>query len=121
MLQPQNFYIYPEKLANQAKEILTSDWGWSEEDYNSYFELASELENRLNHINATLIDCNWRTEGNNGEKTIWGITISTPGHCDIFQLLQVIRETWDLNGIDDHFSFIDTQGQIIKIEFTFCA
>jgi len=121
-MQSQNFYIFPEKLAKQSKEILKSDlWGWSEEDCKAYFEIASELENRLNHINTTLIDCNWRTEGKSNEKIIWGITLSTPGHCDIFQLLQVIRETWDLNGIDDHFSFIETQGQNIKIEFTFCA
>jgi len=118
----QHFYIYPENLAQEAKKILLSkSWGWSEQDFANYPELAQVLETNLNNMGTTLVSCFWRTHGK--YKTVWNIKISTPGHCDIFQLLNTIRLTFDLNGIDDKFTFIETSldNKEVYIEFTVCC
>lgn len=111
----QHFYIYPQKLAQEAKELLIHNWGWSDEDFDSYLETAKTLETQMHNINCTLLHCYWET---NGPATTWNIKLSTPGHCDIFQLIEAIRLTFDLNGLDDHFSFIDAAFSYVSISFT---
>ena len=127
----QHFYIYPENLAQEAKKtLLSKSWGWSEQDFANYLELAQVLETNLNNIGTTLVSCFWRTQGKykteyktGKPKTVWNIKISTPGHCDIFQLLNTIRLTFDLDGIDDKFTFIETSldNKEVYIEFTVCC
>ena len=123
----QHFYIYPENLAQEAnKTLLSKYWGWSEQDFANYLELAQVLETNLNNMGTTLVSCFWRTKGKykTGKyKTVWNIQISTPGHCDIFQLLNTIRLTFDLDGIYDKFTFIETSldNKQVYIEFTVCC
>lgn len=102
----QHHFIYPE---NKAKKPL-------EESDKAIIE---DLKTNLNYAGLTLISCDWRPKGK--YSTIWNIKVSTPGHCDIFKLIEAIRLSFDLNGLDETFSYINTAGQEVYIEFTFSA
>lgn len=101
----QHYFIYPEAKATKTN-LLLIEKGYSENDFESQKELAQNLETEIKNIGCTLISCDWRTKGQLA--TVWNIRISTPGQCDIFKLLEALRNTFDLNGIDDKFTFINT-------------
>ena len=113
----QHYYIYPEAKAAKTNPLLIKK-GYSEEDFNLHKDLAEGLKTRMDQAGYTLISCDWRTSGQ--LKSIWNIKISTPGHCDIFVLLDAIRHAFDMNGIDEQFTYINTSfnNKEVYIEFT---
>ena len=113
----QHYFIYPEAKAAKTNPLLIKK-GWSEEEFKNFSELGQDLNTRINNIGATLISCDFRNSGQ--LKSIWNIKISTPGHCDIFQLLDAIRQAFDMNGIDETFTYINTSynNKEVYIEFT---
>lgn len=113
----QHYFIYPEAKAIETKPLYIKR-GWTEEDFNTLLDLGQDLNTRINNIGATLISCDFRNRSS--IRTIWNIKISTPGHCDIFQLLNALRQTFDMNGIDETFTYIHTSSnnKEVYIEFT---
>lgn len=113
----QHYYIYPEAKAVRTNPLLIKK-GWTEENFNNLQEIAKDLETRLNNVGITLMTCDWRNSGQ--LKTIWNIKVSTPGHCDIFDLLDAIRKAFDMNGMDEQFTGINTSynNKEVYIEFT---
>ena len=116
----QHYFIYPANKAQESQKALKRR-GYKEIDFQNLNEQAQDLETRLNYAGFTLLSCDWRAKGK--YSTIWNIKISTPGHCDIFSLLDSIRLSFDLNGLDETFSFINTniQNTEVYIEFTISA
>lgn len=113
----QPIFIYPANKAQESQKRLLRK-GYSQRDFDSYNEMAQGLEQALHHINATLMECSFRPKGKSA--TVYNIKISTPGHCDIFQLLQAIKYAFDLSEMDSQFTFINANQakQEVYIEFT---
>jgi len=109
----QTFFIYPPALANHSKFVLQKI-GWPTKDIDNIQAYAPILETKLNQIRGTLIKCGYTLQP---DTVIWDIKLSAPGQCDIFQLIQAIRETFDLNGVNETFNHIDVQGTFITISF----
>ena len=112
-------YIYPANKAKESqKKLLSLNKGYSQMDFDSFNEMAHNLEQSLHQINVTLMECYFRAKGKSA--TIYNIKISTPGTCDIFKLLPTIKEAFDLSEMDSQFTFINvnTEKQEVYIEFT---
>lgn len=114
----QTYYIYPEtKAASSAKMLLAK--GWGQEDIENFKEQVNSIREHLQKINTDLKSCYFSPRAQ--ETTIWNLQILTDGHCDIFDLLDALRMAFDMNGIDEQFTFINTSfdRKIVAIEFTF--
>lgn len=114
----QTYYIYPEtKAASSAKMLLAK--GWGQEDIENFKEQAKSICDHLHRANLTLKSCYFSPRAQ--YTTVWNLQISTPGHADIFDLLDAIRRAFDMNGIDEQFTYINTSinRETVSIEFTF--
>ena len=113
----QTYYIYPENKANSSAKMLIAK-GWSQEDLDNFKEQAQSICDYLNKANMTLKSCYFSPRAQ--YTTIWNLQISTPGHADIFDLLDALRMAFDMNGIDESFTYINTSydRRIVSIEFT---